>query len=283
MSPIDLNSVSQSLRRMWWYITDRRWRKSYLVEASRIRSLKARQSEAYDSLWRQTNGQIAVGPFQGLTYLDNQSGIYPQKLLGTYEKELWPAVEAIAARDYSLIVDLGAAEGYYVCGLARRIPQARVIGFEAQHACHRYVRDLARRNGVLNRIECRGHCSALDLQSVLSDGQRTLVVCDVEGAEDDVLVPDLVPGLRHVDILVEVHDHIRPDVGARLLRRFSDTHDIQIFHSRPRQMRDIPTSVSLSDDLAMAAMNESRHPESKWFVCWARRLQADFVASPDCD
>ena len=53
-------------------------------------------------------------------------------MLGTYEKELNSVIEEACAAHPSLIVDVGAAEGYYACGMALRNPQARVVAFEMQ-------------------------------------------------------------------------------------------------------------------------------------------------------
>lgn len=255
--------VPESLRRMWWYATDAKWRQEFLAMRKRQQELKELQIAAFRSIWDQTNGLVVAGPFRGLAYLDASLGEYPQKLLGTYEKELWPTIEEFGRRNYSLIVDIGAAEGFYVCGLAKLLPNARVIGFEAQSACHSRIRELATRNGCQSQVEYRGLCKTSDLQNALVSNKRRLVVCDAEGAEDDLLDPSAVPALRGADILVEVHDHIRPGVGARLLERFSSTHVVETVPSDSRQLSDLPDTIKLPDDLAMAAMDESRHPENK--------------------
>jgi tRNA G46 methylase TrmB len=50
-------------------------------------------------------------------------------LLGTYEKELSPYIQQTLSKcDGSIVV--GAAEGYYAVGLARKAPRTNVIAFE---------------------------------------------------------------------------------------------------------------------------------------------------------
>ena len=51
-------------------------------------------------------------------------------LLGTWELELTEIWERILANDYSLMVDVGAAEGYYAVGMNLRKPNAEVIAYE---------------------------------------------------------------------------------------------------------------------------------------------------------
>src|SRR5437660_11467263 len=78
-----------------------------------------------------TANQVRQGPFAGMRYIDRAIGsAYLPKLLGTYECELAAIIEEVCARGPRLIIDLGAAEGYYAVGLALRNPQARVVGFE---------------------------------------------------------------------------------------------------------------------------------------------------------
>ena len=56
--------------------------------------------------------------------------------------------------------------------------------------------------------------------------RRCLVLVDIEGAEDDLLRPDLSPSLAQMPLIVETHDVYRKGVLERLIERFSPTHDI---------------------------------------------------------
>src|SRR5947209_6694984 len=80
-----------------------------------------------------TNGCVNDGPFAGTRYIHGAVGsAYVPKLLGIYERELNARIEHACALKFPLIVDIGAAEGYYAIGLARRNPQARVLAFEME-------------------------------------------------------------------------------------------------------------------------------------------------------
>ena len=82
---------------------------------------------------QRTDCKVRLGPFAGMRYVSNSiGGAYLPKLLGIYERELTQVMEAACARQPRLIVDIGAAEGYYAVGLALRNPQATVIAFEAE-------------------------------------------------------------------------------------------------------------------------------------------------------
>lgn len=63
--------------------------------------------------------RILAGPFRGMKYIENSHGsAYLPKILGSYEKELHKFIPRIVEEEYELILDIGAAEGYYAVGLS---------------------------------------------------------------------------------------------------------------------------------------------------------------------
>jgi hypothetical protein len=220
-----------------------------------------------------TQSSVASGPFIGMVYTWRSLGsALAPKLLGTYEKELWSIVSGIITTDYESVIDLGAAEGYYAVGLARLMPQARVIAFEAQAAHHDVLLNMAESNGVSNRIELHGFATAELLGRCLSTCRRSLIVCDVEGFELELLDPSIVPSLQNTDILVEVHDFIQPDISAVLTARFEQSHQIVVVPTCVRTLADWPPHVEYGNDqLKIRAMHEGRPAEMAFF--WMRSRQ----------
>ena len=111
-----------------------------------------------------THSTVMAGPFSGMRYIESSIGsaLIP-KLLGIYERELAPCIEEICRNRPELVVDLGAAEGYYAVGLARRLPDSRIIAFELEELGRRDLLRLAQLNGVADRVEIRGTCAPADL------------------------------------------------------------------------------------------------------------------------
>ena len=102
-----------------------------------------------------TGGSVYSGPFVGMKYIrDSWFGGYIPKLLGVYERELHGAVEAAIAPNRDLVVDVGAAEGYYAVGLCRRLPQAKHIAFEMGEEARVMMAELAQSNSC--QIDIRG-------------------------------------------------------------------------------------------------------------------------------
>ena len=192
-------------------------------------------------VYTRTGGAIPRGPFAGTRYITNSVGsaLVP-KLLGIYERELNECIEQACALKFPLIVDIGAAEGYYAVGLARRNPQARVIAFEMEAKGQSALLKMAELNDVSGQLEVRGKCEPIDLQQVLGRGGRSVIVCDAEGDEDVLLRPDLVPELRSAHLLVEMHDFILPGITERMTERFAATHEVKRIWQEPRSRADLP-------------------------------------------
>lgn len=178
-----------------------------------------------NTLDRRVGTQVISGPFKGMDYAVRASeGSRTARLLGAYEASLHPVIEAIIARAPEVIIDIGSAEGYYAVGFARRLPGARVLARDASDKAQALCRALAAVNGVEARVEVGGLFAHADF--ALCETARSVVICDIEGAEDALLDPVAAPGLRHADILVECHPGAAPGVTDRIAARFAATHSV---------------------------------------------------------
>ena len=188
-----------------------------------------------------TGCRVYSGSFAGVRYAaDSVGSAYIPKLLGIYEQELSAEVESICRRKPRLIVDIGAAEGYYAVGLAVCNPQAKVIAFEMDPKGRAALQDMSRLNQVVNRVEVRGKCEPSDLAAALENVTDPVVICDVEGYEEKLLDPRSVPALAKAAILVELHDFIIPGITEELKQRFEATHRIKHIWQQPRSRSQFP-------------------------------------------
>jgi hypothetical protein len=216
---------------------------------------------------RRTLGRVRTGPFEGMRYGPVSVGsAYIPKLLGIYERELSPLIEQACAKRPCLIVDIGAAEGYYAVGLAMRNPSSRVVAFETEIAGREALHNTAALNGVT--IDIRGKCEAADVEGTLSASTSSLVVCDVEGYEQNLLDPETVPSLSNAAILVEMHDFIVPGLTDLLRSRFEPSHDIRQVLQQPRSRSEFPWGTVFTSLLPASyldwAVSEWRPVRMSW-------------------
>lgn len=188
--------------------------------------------------------RVSSGPFRGTAcrFTEGGDGVVA-KLAATYEKEIYPAFEHAIGRQPVLAVDVGAAEGFYVVGLAKALPAAKVVAYEAKQEWQRRIRTLAEKNGVGDRCEIRGFCDKAEFRRMLEEaqGKRVFVLMDIEGGEFELLGADVIPLLGGAELLVELHERDSRAAGDALIRMFEGTHQVQVIWSEePRSLKDVP-------------------------------------------
>lgn len=181
-------------------------------------------------------GLVLAGIFQGLQLpLAGSWGGLSARLAGTYEKEIASELEGVIAARPPLVIDVGAAEGYYALGLARALPQSVVYAFDIDRRARRLCAAGAKANSLAN-VRIRGRVNAPVLRHLLQPG--ALVISDCEGYERELLDPNRVPGLREATVLVELHEFVSPGLTSEVLARFRDTHNCMLIDARPRSESD---------------------------------------------
>jgi hypothetical protein len=190
---------------------------------------RARRQDLTTEFVRQHGWVVQSGPFAGMVLNQRAAwgdGDMLPKLLGCYEAELHPFLARLAERDVDLVVNIGAAEGYYAIGLARMLPNAFIHAFDSKPEAADICRETARLNSIESRVSVAGECSTSLLQTLLIRGKRAAVVCDCEGCERVLLDPRAVPALASATLLIECHDFIDPSITQTLVDRLSPTHDL---------------------------------------------------------
>jgi hypothetical protein len=212
-----------------------------------------------------TPPMVRSGPFVGMRYVFSSRGstLLP-KLLGCYEAELHDVVEGICSYGPDRVIDVGAAEGYYVVGFARRLPGVQVIGFESDAAGRYLMGRLARLNGVGARVVTAGTCTTASLRKALDGARRPALVCDIEGGEVELLDPGPIPALGRSAILVETHEGVQPEVIAILRGRFETTHAIRFVPVRPRVPSDLTIDWPGDERERAAFLDEKRANSTGW-------------------
>lgn len=245
-------------------------------------------------LWRLSRGGATIGPFvarygltvrsgpfEGMVYPDRAIGhasTLPAKLMGAYESELSEVLTELVGAGFVRIVNIGAGDGYYAVGLARRIPEATVDAYETDRGDRELCLLTATANGVGHRVSVRGTCDLAALrQSVVG---RSLIICDCEGCERDLLRPDRVPELRDATVLVELHPSVDREIPDLMIDRFKETHEIRPLEGTPRDASDWPEvrDLRLADAtwlLAEIAVDDQGEPVGKkqWALMSPRNRQ----------
>lgn len=239
-----------------------RWRSQAIADAYRTRR----------------DGEIWGDIFQGMDYLDIATeGALAPRLLGTYEAELHPYIRYFAAQGLDCVIDVGCAEGYYAVGLARFMPDVKVYAYDIDEKAREACARLAAMNGVSDRVVIGGEFKPEDFQAFA--GRRVLVLVDTEGAEVDILQPELAPALAGMNVIVETHDIYRKDARETLQQRFAETHEMTLVLQQLKSIELPPWMKTLPHLDQLLATWEWRVAPTPWLVM-RPKAQAQASAPP---
>jgi hypothetical protein len=239
-----------------------------LKEALRLLSLH-RASVLQEEFTQVYGFEIQAGLFQGMKYLPNcAEGCYLPKLLGCYEAELEPYFLQAIQRPYAAVLNIGCSEGFYAVGLAMRMPQAQIFAYDTNLAAHDDCRQLAAQNGVSDRVTIDGLFKPADFQKFAD--RKTLVLCDIEGGEAELLDPSQAIALNQMDIIVELHDGFAPHIMETIMERFEATHHISIVHHQLRNITLPPLVADWGSMDQLLAISEWRAFPTPWAVMWSK-------------
>jgi hypothetical protein len=205
---------------------------------------------------------VRHGPFAGMIYpagAVGRVGFLPAKLLGSYELELAPY---LSSDDWDIFADIGSGDGYFCVGMARRHPDATIIGYETDAAEQKFCKHLAEINGA--NIEVRGTASRSNIQA-LPPGKLLLMI-DIEGAEYELVNPKHSPRLSDATIIVELHWWVHENIENVLRDRFSETHQIEVIQQTTRSLAEFPELARWDEQSAYDAMSEGRSHFGRWMV-----------------
>ena len=210
---------------------------------------------------------VLQGPLSGIKFIEKSAeGCHIPKLLGCYEQPLLPYIKKAIGAEYESIVNIGSAEGYYAVGMALRLPNTVVHAYDLSMTAQSSCRNLAELNGISERVTI-GSLFKTDHFSQFRD-MKTLIICDIEGGEVDLLDPYDAPALRHLDIIVEAHEGEHPGTIETLMDRFNTTHSIEVVYDNGQRILDSmpPWFMQLSHLDQLLATWEWRSAATPWLV-----------------
>jgi len=209
---------------------------------------------------------VIAGPFTGMKYINETVwGPIVPKWLGSYEAEISTWIMQIIDKQPAVIVDIGAAEGYYAVGLALKCPEAKVYAFEVDSISRRQLRRLAKLNGVSDHLVLKGWFNPAD-SALYSNHRRTVAIVDIEGAEYELLDFERWPTLASWQFIVELHPWATSADPEAITRKWSKTHVVEYRTATRRAVHDYRSAIisAVDDGMLSGALGEYRREDQKW-------------------
>lgn len=188
------------------------------------------------------------------------------KLLGCYEQEVHPFIEAATNSRPQTVLNIGSAEGHYAVGMAVRLPAAQVYTYDIDARARDLCTQLSQANGVSERLHVMGLCDAEELSTRIASGGKTLIIMDCEGCEGDLLNLDVVPELIKAEIIVEIHDFGTTHYGETIRKNFANSHTLEVVSFAGRDSTTFPELNFLSPADRALALEERTSPQDWYYL-----------------
>tara|TARA_R110000751_G_scaffold234229_3_gene335404 strand:+ start:26017 stop:26853 length:837 start_codon:yes stop_codon:yes gene_type:complete len=215
--------------------------------------------------------EIAHGPFRGMKVSSNAWwGRYDlaSKLLGQYECHVLAEIVALS-RSHDHFVDIGAADGYYVVGCVKSGLYTSATAFEIVERGRDVTRENARLNAVDGRIVVRGEADVAALAEIVEIQGPSVVLCDIEGGEFDLLNDAMLNTLQNSTVIVELHDgfiRVEDDRRDNLFKNAGKYFDIRPIERQGPKVNGFTELADWSDDERMLAFSEGRPVLMEWIL-----------------
>jgi hypothetical protein len=185
------------------------------------------------------------------------------KLLGVYEQEIGWVFERGVTEQVPAFIDIGCADGYYAVGMAHASPATTTFAYDLSSSARRLCAETAVASAVDGRVRIGKRFSVGALASIPVD--RALLLCDIEGAEVQLLDRAAATALAASVVVVEVHEDSFPGASDRLRRAFADSHHAMTVNQRPRL--NAPQQIAgWSADERSRVLCEFRGSRLHWIV-----------------
>lgn len=227
-------------------------------------------SRYFDAFKKEYGLSVIGGPFAGLKYIPESAGsVLLLKLIGAYEAILHAVIREVKEQSFDTIIDIGCAEGYYLIGLGKNKPDAKLIGYDIDTEALSLTKKLADYNGLKNSLILDTDCTFEKLQANITS--QTLLICDAEGFESQIINPELCLALRDVKLfIIETHDFAAPGVVAQLQQRLAATHAVETITFSMAKASDYPFLDTITNKKHLYhLMRERGEQEQQWII--ARR------------
>jgi hypothetical protein len=233
-----------------------------------------RRAKLGRALFTKCQGIVLTGPLQGFRLNPSAkwgAGHFGAMLLGTYEAPVL-ATLIECSRSADLLIDIGAADGYFGVGLVAKGYFEKSACFEIDPAMRSALKNVARVNGVEDKILTFGAADnqlGFQISSAGLSTSSAVVLCDIEGAEFDIFTPELLDTLKYCPIIIELHQAFFEDGEERLSRLIEDARphfDASFILHGPRELPEHEFVRELMEDDRWLLTSEGRCVNQRWLL-----------------
>lgn len=244
-----------------------------LLNAASKAIAKQRRKSLSNEIFSRHNGEVQLGAYKGLKLQGDSNvsrGPLGLKIFGLYETQV--VNEITASAPFTDLINLGAADGYMSLGPLFAGLCDRSICFEMTEEGRNAVQANAEMNGVAENVVIRGIADetlGAQLNEIGADLSKSVILCDIEGAEFDVLTEELLAALKNARIIVELHDRVMPGglaLREALIARIPEGNHARILKAEANTFNGIEELERMHDIDRSLVLSDGRKIIGEWLV-----------------
>jgi len=226
------------------------------------------QINVWNKLSKIYGSTIQYGPFKGMKIAKEKSweldyGL-TTKILGTYEEKVVNKLIKFSKKNNTFI-DIGAADGFYVVGMAFKNFFKYIYAFEVNSQSRKIIKLNHKLNKCKQHIKIKSEANYLSLKRIVKLRKKCTILIDIEGAEFDLLSLKVLKVLKDCNIICELHklrgkkyydliENSKKIFKSSLIRRSS---------YNPSKFKELD---SFRDDERLLAISEGRKFNQEWLI-----------------
>ena len=236
--------------------------------------MKQRRKMLARSIFDRYDGVVQRGPYAGMKLGDRSNisqGPLGLKILGLYESLVVEKIHSV--KNFDDFINFGAADGYMALGPLFNASCKRAICFEMTEEGRNAVKRNAKINNILDGLIIKGKVDQnviASLSELEINPSRSVVLCDIEGAEFEVLTKEVFTFLRGATLIVELHDKLIGNgygLREKLLKNIpSDAYAHIISQKQASSFEGISDLEELNDSDRALVMSEGRKFFGEWLI-----------------
>jgi len=224
-------------------------------------------------VWEYYGGEIAYGIFKGVKINSHSdwSGTKDTgpKILGLYENQI---LKWIQQKNFDLLIDIGAADGYYALGILSSKIASRAVTFEISVNDREITKASAINNSVDDKIFIRGEATTSEIIETLKSCSNGLIIIDIEGGEYNLVTSELLDAAKNCWLVIEIHEILNKDIQVNMLNLCKESHDFEELTSLERNFPKDSFTEKLTDNERALLLSEGRPYAMSWMCLSPKRL-----------
>ncbi len=153
-------------------------------------------------------------------------------------------------------------------------PNAEVFGYDISDEAVELAQRLIDENGLTSTTVTVRDVKP-DFWDTFPSEKRTLIICDIEGAELELFDESAARKLAHADLIIELHDFLDGRIKPALLQAFEATHVLEIARESSPNTSKYSSLQNLPLRECELLLDEGRPCKMEWLVARSKSGQSD--------